>query len=150
MAANAAVATAMQQAVVDLNALALQGKQLHWNLQGKNFLSLHEQLDLVVDFARTSYDEFAERLVAVGGSPDARANTIAEQSVLSPLPEGYIMVDDAYKIFEAALMDVAKEMIKHIDAVDAVDHLSADLLISTARELEKTAWMLRAEMGRLG
>ncbi|AOZ73200.1 DNA starvation/stationary phase protection protein [Boudabousia tangfeifanii] len=150
MAVNEAVAKAMQQAVVDLNALALQGKQIHWNLQGKNFLSLHEQLDTVVDFARTSYDEFAERLVAIGGTPDGRANTIADTSVLKPLKEGYINVDEAYPIFESALMDVAAEMIKHIDAVDEVDHLSADLLISTARELEKTAWMLRAEMGKLG
>ncbi|WP_067781440.1 Dps family protein [Actinomyces vulturis] len=150
MTVNPVVAEAMQQAVVDLNALALQGKQLHWNLQGKNFLSLHEQLDTVVDFARTSYDEFAERLVAIGGSPDARANTIAESAVLSPLPSGYIQVSDAYEIFEGALMAVSEEMKKHIDGVDEVDHLSADLLISTARELEKTAWMLRAEMGRLG
>ena len=77
---EAAVAKAMQQAVVDLNALALRGKQMHWNLQGKNFLTLHVQLDTIVDFARTSYDDFAERLVAIGGAPDALPQTIADQT----------------------------------------------------------------------
>ena len=51
---------------------------------------------------------------------------------------------------EKDLNAVADEMIKSIDDVDPHDHLSADLLITTSRELQKTAWMIRAELGRLG
>jgi DNA-binding ferritin-like protein len=29
---------------MDMIALALQGKQLHWNLQGRQFMSIHLQL----------------------------------------------------------------------------------------------------------
>jgi stress induced DNA-binding protein len=147
---EAAVAKAMQQAVVDLNALALRGKQMHWNLQGKNFLTLHVQLDTIVDFARTSYDDFAERLVAIGGAPDALPQTIADQTVLPPMKPGYITTTEAYELVEKDLKAVADEMIKSIDDVDPHDHLSADLLITTSRELQKTAWMIRAELGRLG
>lgn len=150
MTVNSTVAAAMQQAVVDLNVLALQGKQLHWNLQGPNFLSLHEQLDAIVDLARTAYDEFAERLVAIGGTPDGRPATLSAQTVLKPLDEGYYNTDKAYEVIEEAIAIVAEEMIRRIDEVDAVDHLSADLLIGTARDLQKAGWMLRAQMGRLG
>ncbi|MDO5671342.1 MAG: DNA starvation/stationary phase protection protein [Actinomycetaceae bacterium] len=145
MSVSKVVETALQQATVDLNALALQGKQAHWNIVGTGFRSLHLLLDELVDFSRTSYDEFAERLVAIGGNPDARANTIANTASLSPIDPGPIGVDKAYAHMEEAVLRVAEVMKSHIDAVDAEDHLSADLLISTARELEKTAWMLRAE-----
>lgn len=145
MALSKAVETAMQQAVVDLNALALQGKQAHWNIAGNGFRSLHLLLDELVDFSRTSYDEFAERLVALGGSPDARANTIAATASLSPLEPGTLDVDKTYVVMQDAVQKVADVMKSHIEAVDAEDHLSADLLIGTARELEKTAWMLRSE-----
>lgn len=142
-------ATALQQATVDLNALALHGKQLHWNLQGEGFFAVHEFLDQIVDEARTAYDEFAERLVALGGAPDARPETIAATTVLKPLESRHLTVTQAAELMEESLNLVADEMIRHIDAVDATDHLSADLLITTARDLQKSAWMLRAQLGRL-
>lgn len=150
MTANSVVAAALEQAVVDLNALALHGKQLHWNIQGESFQSLHEMLDTIVEEARNAYDEFAERLVAIGGSPDARPATIAERTVLKPLEEGYYTTHRAYEVMEEELTQVAEGMINAIDAVDAIDHLSGDLLITTSRDLQKSAWMLRAALGRLG
>lgn len=142
-------AQALQQATVDLNALALHGKQLHWNLQGENFFAIHEFLDQIVNEARTAYDEFAERLVALGGAPDARPETIVATTVLKPLDQGHPTTAHAAEIMEESLNLVADEMIRNIDAVDATDHLSADLLITTARDLQKSAWMLRAQLGRL-
>lgn len=148
-AVNPAVASALQQATVDLNALALVGKQLHWNVQGAEFFAVHEFLDTIVDEARTAYDDFAERLVALGGSPDARPETIVATSSIKPLDAGHVSTTTAVEKMEEALNIVAEEMIRHIDDVDAVDHLSADLLITTSRDLQKSAWMLRAQLGRL-
>ncbi|MDQ4112213.1 MAG: DNA starvation/stationary phase protection protein, partial [Actinomycetota bacterium] len=36
-----AFATQMQRLLVDLTELSLQGKQLHWNVVGKNFRDMH-------------------------------------------------------------------------------------------------------------
>jgi starvation-inducible DNA-binding protein len=60
---------------MDMIALALQGKQLHWNLQGRQFMSLHMQLDGIVDDARGWVDELAERLVTLGVWPTASPRT---------------------------------------------------------------------------
>ncbi|EFM46420.1 ferritin-like protein [Mobiluncus mulieris ATCC 35239] len=147
---NKVVEDALQQGLVDLNALALQGKQIHWNLEGEGFQVLHEFLDTIITLARTSYDDLAERLVAIGGQPDGRAKTIADTTVLKPLDKGYIQVKKGYEVYEAALMAVSNKMKEFIPAVDDVDPLSSDLLIGTARELEKQAWFLRAHLGRLG
>ena len=42
----------LQQILMDLIELHLQGKQAHWNLVGTNFRDLHLHLDVVVDIAR--------------------------------------------------------------------------------------------------
>ena len=45
---NKVVEDALQQGLVDLSALALQGKQIHWNLEGEGFQVLHEFLDTII------------------------------------------------------------------------------------------------------
>lgn len=150
MSDNKIVFEALQQGLVDLAALALEGKQIHWNLEGAGFQAVHEFLDVIIDGARTSYDDFAERLVTIGGQPDARFSTIAETTVIKPVDKGYIPVAKGCELYEAAITTIANKMKEYIPPVDAVDPLSSDLLIGTARELEKNAWFLRAHLGRLG
>lgn len=137
------VTKALQQALVDLNDLALLGKQAHWNLIGSRFRALHLALDEIIDEVRVGSDDVAERMAAIGGIPDARAATIAAQSGLKQFDTGKLKVDAVYPAFEELLMGTSDRMKATLDAVDAVDHLSADLLIGIAAGLEKQAWMLR-------
>ena len=76
----------LQQLLVDLTDLHLQGKQAHWNVVGKNFRDLHLALDEVVDAARDFSDVIAERMRAVYVTPDARAATVAEKTTLQRVP----------------------------------------------------------------
>ena len=46
------------------------GKQLHWNITGEGFRSLHLYLDDVVDIAREASDEIAERMRALQVVPN--------------------------------------------------------------------------------
>ena len=41
----------LQKVLTDVTALSLVGKQLHWNITGEGFRSLHLYLDDVVDIA---------------------------------------------------------------------------------------------------
>lgn len=140
----AIVETSLQQALVDLVDLALQGKQAHWNLHGPHFRSVHLQLDEIIAEVRAGSDEVAERLVAIGGTPDARAATVAEGSGLPQLDGGPLATDKVIRMFEERLQGVADRIKERLDELDETDHLSADLLIGIARGLEKQAWMLRA------
>lgn len=145
------VAKALQQALVDLTDLHLQGKQAHWNIKGEGFRSLHLFLDEIVDSAREAADEVAERLAALGGAPDGRAATVAATSGLDALEGdalegGALAVSDVYAGFAERTARVAAGIKATLDAVDAEDHLTNDLLIGIASELEKQAWMLRASL----
>ena len=138
------VVAALQQALVDLTDLALQGKQAHWNIQGPGFRSLHLHLDEIIDEVRLAGDEVAERMSAIREVPDGRAATVAATSLVDPMDNGFLAVDKVYRQFEERLAGAADRMKASIDAVDEHDHLSADLLIGIASGLEKQAWMLRA------
>ena len=62
--AHPVVAAALQQALVDLTDLSLQGKQAHWNIEGPGFRSLHLHLDEIIDEVRLAADDVAERIKA--------------------------------------------------------------------------------------
>ncbi len=59
------VSEALQGALVDLVDLALVAKQIHWNVVGPRFRSVHLQLDEVVTTARAHSDTVAERAAAL-------------------------------------------------------------------------------------
>jgi hypothetical protein len=67
----------LQQALVALIDLSLIGKHGHWNVVGPNFRSLHMELDELIDAWRDAADAVGERIAALGGFPDGRAQTVA-------------------------------------------------------------------------
>ncbi|MBD3689112.1 DNA starvation/stationary phase protection protein [Nanchangia anserum] len=143
--AKVTVEQALQQAVVDLIELSLRGKQMHWNIQGDNFRSLHLHLDEIIDQVRLDGDEAAERLITIGTAPDGRAETVAKTTTLQPVAEGILSTDKVYQQMEADLLSVSETIKATLDAVDEADPLTGDLLIGICRNLEKQAWMLRAQ-----
>lgn len=141
------VAEALQGALVDLVDLSLVAKQVHWNVVGPRFRSVHLQLDEVVAVARPHADTVAERLSALGVSPDGRAGTVAQTSGIGKTPEGWIKDADAISAMVAALGAVITRMRERIAATDEPDPVSQDILIGLTADLEKHHWMFQAENG---
>ncbi|MER0449814.1 DNA starvation/stationary phase protection protein [Streptomyces sp. NPDC006711] len=139
------VGSALQGALVDLVDLSLAAKQVHWNVVGPRFRSVHLQLDDVVTTARQYSDTVAERASALGLNPDGRASTVAESSVLDVVPEGWIKDTEAVEVLVVALGRVVERMRERIAATDEPDPVTQDLLIGLTAELEKHAWMFQAE-----
>src|SRR5215471_18197914 len=83
------VSEALQGALVDLIDLSLVAKQLHWNVVGPRFRSVHLQLDEVVNLARLHADTVAERASAIGVPPDGRAVTVSATSGIATAPDGW-------------------------------------------------------------
>ncbi|MEU1071104.1 MULTISPECIES: DNA starvation/stationary phase protection protein [unclassified Streptomyces] len=139
------VGNALQGALVDLVDLSLAAKQVHWNVVGPRFRSVHLQLDDVVTTARTHSDIVAERASALGIAPDGRAATVAETSAIGTVPEGWIKDNEAVQVLVVALGKVVERMRERIAATEKPDPVTQDLLISLTGELEKHAWMFQAE-----
>ncbi|KJK39723.1 ferritin [Streptomyces variegatus] len=141
------VSEALQGALVDLVDLALVAKQIHWNVVGPRFRSVHLQLDEVVDTARKYSDTVAERAAALGISPDGRAATVAVGSGIGVTPEGW--VDDAAAVgtLVEALGAVIARMRQRIETTGEPDPVSQDIFIGITADLEKHHWMFQAENG---
>ncbi|MEU5314600.1 DNA starvation/stationary phase protection protein [Streptomyces sp. NPDC021562] len=139
------VAEALQGALVDLVDLALVAKQVHWNVVGPRFRSVHLQLDEVVYSARTHSDTVAERASALGVSPDGRAATVAAGSGVSAAPAGWVNDSDAVAALADALGAVIARMRERITATAEPDPVSQDIFIAVTADLEKHHWMFQAE-----
>lgn len=139
------VGEALQGALVDLVDLGLVAKQVHWNVVGPRFRSVHLQLDEVVTSARAHSDVIAERASALGVTPDGRATTVAKTSAITGVPEGWIKDVDAVRILVDALSVVISRMRERISATETADPVTQDLLIGLTGEFEKHHWMFAAE-----
>jgi starvation-inducible DNA-binding protein len=143
--ASSTLAGDLQRLLADLIALHLQGKQAHWNVVGHNFRDLHLQLDEIVDAAREASDTIAERMRALGATPDGRVPTIAAMATLPEFPAGEQDVAAVADLVTDRLRAAAGTARDIHDSVDAEDPSTSDLLHAIIVELEKQAWMISAE-----
>jgi starvation-inducible DNA-binding protein len=139
------VGEALQGALVDLVDLSLLAKQVHWNIIGPRFRSIHLQLDEVVAIARAASDTVAERASALGVSPDGRAGTVSRTSGIDTVTDGWVKDDEVVGIMVAALDAVITRMRERITATDEPDPVTQDILIQITADLEKEHWMFQAE-----
>ncbi|MGW4564733.1 Dps family protein, partial [Streptomyces sp. NPDC004561] len=135
------VSEALQGALVDLVDLALVAKQIHWNVVGPRFRSVHLQLDEVVDSARAHSDTVAERASALGVPPDGRAPSVASGSGIGTTPAGWIKDGDAVGAMVDALGAVITGMRERVEATGESDPVTQDIFIAITADLEKHHWM---------
>jgi starvation-inducible DNA-binding protein len=131
---------------MDLMALALQGKQLHWNVDGRQFMSVHAQLDTIVSDARTWTDELAERLVAIGGRADGQPSDIGRESSLEEVAKGRIPDSEAIRLITDRVGQVASRARSSCENLATTDLGSQDICLDILRGLEKHHWMLASQM----
>lgn len=147
--ASPRLSESLQRVLVDLIELHLQGKQAHWNVVGTNFRDLHLQLDELVDFAREGSDTIAERMRALDAVPDGRSDTVAASTSLPEFP--------AYEHSTGEVVDLitrrsyaAVDTLRTVhDDVDAEDASTADILHQLIDGLEKLAWLIKSENGKV-
>jgi starvation-inducible DNA-binding protein len=136
----------LQLTLVELIALSLIGKQLHWNVAGPGFRDLHLQLDELVDEWRELSDVVAERAVAIGVAPDGRAPAVIAQSELEPVEPGPTSVPEAIHELTHRVSEVDGRARERSEQLGEVDLASQDVLIEVTRALEKQLWMIRSQV----
>jgi starvation-inducible DNA-binding protein len=139
-----ALATDLQRILVTLIDLSLIGKHAHWNVVGPNFSSLHRQLDGLIDACRNAADAVGERIAALGGFPDGRADTVSAWSELGTLTEGPQPDRPLVVSLTAILTDAVNLSRTRMARVEDLDPVTADLLHSIVATLEQQLWMIRA------
>jgi starvation-inducible DNA-binding protein len=135
----------LQDSLVDLIDLHLLAKQAHWNLTGRNFRSIHLQLDEVVDLAREHADTVAERAVAIGQNPDGRARTVADHTKVHQLESGWLPDDKVIAAVTDMLGEMSGRFRERIEITDESDLVTQDILIAVAQDLDQQHWMFAVQ-----
>jgi starvation-inducible DNA-binding protein len=135
----------LQDELIDLVDLALIGKQLHWNVVGPRFRSLHLYLDELVDEWRLQADAVAERATALGFFPDGQCGTIAHKTEFKPLPEGAIPDSRVLHLLQQRVHAAIERGRERMERLGEIDSATEDLLIDVVRKLEEQLWMIRAQ-----
>lgn len=137
----------LQPALTDLVDLSLLAKMGHWNMQGSiAFVPTHVFMDELVDFARDNYDTVAERIIQLGGYPDARATTVATRSQLKQFEPAPIRPDDVPSVIVPNLQALGRRFQQRcLDAAE--DPVTQNIFIDVAQALGKLSWFWQASQG---
>ena len=136
----------LQLTLVELIALSLAGKQLHWNTYGRDFLAIHRHLDDVVDEWHGLGDAVAQRAVALGIPADGSAAAVLELGNLRPLEPGFVETGSAVERLCAQLWEVALRVRQRGELLADLDSVSQDVMVDVCRKLEEQLWIMRAQL----
>ncbi len=139
------VAALLNARLADAIDLALMTKQAHWNLRGRQFISVHEMLDGFRTEIDGHVDILAERIVQLGGVALGTTQAVLEGSKLKAYPADLISVDDHVAALAERYGDLANAIRAAIDtSAEAGDADSADIFTAFSRSLDKALWFLEA------
>ena len=133
---------ALQPSLVDLLALQLIVKQLHWNVTGP----IHLHLDEIFEAVTHAVDSVAERLSAIAVSPSGQAGDIVSGSDVAPVAPGFLLDREVLNYAHGRLGTVCRNLRSRLTVLEEVDAVSADLFHAILLGLEKHLWMLRVQL----
>jgi starvation-inducible DNA-binding protein len=140
-----AVAPVLAARLADAIDLGLQLKQAHWNVRGPHFIALHELFDSIHDVVESKTDELAERLAAIGGSPEGTVQAVAARTALPPYPLDITRGDAHLNAVAAALAAFGGLTRAAIDTCDtAGDKVTADLFNEITAQIDQQLWFVEA------
>lgn len=131
--------------LVDFSNLSLITKQAHWNLQGKNFISVHEMLDEFYSMLQKYTDIFAERLIQMNLPAVATAEHLSRNSSFQEYPPEISSVEEhLYSLLER-YSQTANSLRGDIDKAEA-DAATIDYYTQALEELDKAVWFIEAHL----
>ena len=140
----------MQKALSAYNDLHLTLKHVHWNVVGPNFIGVHEMIDPQVELVRGYADDVAERIAALGKSPQGTPGAIIKDRTWDDYSVESRHGAGAPRGARPRLHRRDRGPRKGIDRLDDLDLVSQDLFIGQAGELEKFQWFVRAHLENSG
>ena len=133
----------LNERIADFGVLYFKLHRFHWYVEGEGFYPLHAKFEELYDELTALFDEYAERLLSIGGAP---ASTMKEYLALSKISEeGKEVAPKA--IFETLIKDyshVVTALKQGIELAEGErDMATADMFIETVTTFEKHLWMFK-------
>ena len=138
----------LNQAVADLYVAHIALHQVHWYMSGRGFLVWHPKMDEYMDSLDGYLDEISERLITLGGKPYSTLTEFLQHSEIEEEGE-FRNVEESLERVLAIYRYLIALFQKALDVTDEEgDDVTNDIFVGAKAELEKTVWMLAAELGQ--
>jgi starvation-inducible DNA-binding protein len=147
---GAQLAELLQKQLSTYNDLHLTLKHIHWNVVGPNFIGVHEMIDPQVEAVRGYADEVAERIAALGASPQGTPGAIIKDRAWDDYSVGRDTVEAHLAALDLVYTGVIEDIRKAIEVTEELDPVTQDMLIDQAANLEKFQWFVRAHLESAG
>jgi starvation-inducible DNA-binding protein len=144
------VAKLLQKQLSTYNDLHLTLKHVHWNVVGPSFIGVHEMIDPQVIAVRGYADEVAERIAALGASPQGTPGAIVKDRTWDDYSIGRDTVEAHLGAVDLVYTGVIEDLRQRIDDTDKLDPVTQDMLIGHAGGLEQFQWFVRAHLENSG
>ena len=139
------VVEALNAYVADLGVLDVKLHNLHWNIEGKDFFTLHAKLEEFYDQIGEEFDEVAERVLMLGARPLASLKEYIAAARVKELESVPVKSGAVIDILFADFTHLRDESVKIIGlSEEAGDYGTADQFTGYLRNYEKLLWMIRA------
>ncbi len=140
-------AEALQATLVELTNQYYAVHQLHWNVTGPLFISLHELYEGFYGDLAGYMDDVAERMLSLDQPADNRPSTVVTGSQLTPAtPGGFVTDKQSLEILAARYEQLSNNVAQRIVATGETDMVTQDLLIAVKATLDLHLWKVRSVM----
>ncbi len=144
---NLDLLTALNQCLAHAIDLRSRAKQAYWSAKGGNFYMLHKMFNDFSSDLDGIADEFAARVMALGGVPVRTIAIVAKTSKLPPYPFDIVKasehLDAVVASYEAASAHLPTVMNK---AVASGDHATASVVTGFAKLLDEQVGFITAHI----
>jgi starvation-inducible DNA-binding protein len=140
------VVAGLNQVVAESYGLMAQLHLAHWNVEGTDFLTLHEMFQSQYEDVFEAIDEVAERVRALGAYAEGGLKRLASMSTVQ---EGPTAAPARAKDFVSSILIahetvVAAALDTRVKAAEAGDAETEDLMIGRIKTHQKAIWFLNS------
>lgn len=131
----------------DAHALYVKFHDLHWNVKGIQFFSIHEYTEKAYDDMHEIYDAVAERAIMLGGKAVITAADLAKLTCIKHEPKASY---EAIEVLNIVLEDYKHLLgeFKKLDELAEGDVATQAYAQEQIAGYEKAIWMLNATLGK--
>lgn len=135
----------MNTFLADLTALSVKVHNIHWNLKGDDFFTIHKLMDDFYEDLNETIDIVAERLIVIGGRPIGSLKRVLARTNIKELEDHDINSKDA---FTHLIVDY-NQLLQHSNHIlglcdDVKDYGTADDFTVFVKDIGKRLWMLNS------
>ncbi|WP_442759546.1 Dps family protein [Streptomyces pseudogriseolus] len=140
----------LQRRLHSLNDLHLTLKHIHWNVVGPHFIAVHEMLDPQVEQVRSMTDDLAERISTLGGVPQGTPGALVADRTWDDYSIGRAEAIEYLGALDVVYTRLIEDHREAMEATEASDPVTQDILIEQLRGLELFQWLVRAHLESSG